>query len=106
MDKPKAYKGKSKSSYRIKGTSLVYPWVATLSQKDREEFFVELLHEVNFALFSNSLEKLRETIEAWQETAEILADKELVTKIKQGEDEVSKGVTIPCKEVEAKLSTK
>jgi predicted nucleotidyltransferase len=106
MGKPKAHRAKSKHSYSVKEPSLeeTYPWVSALSQKDRGEFLMELLDEINEALFSGSLEKVRKTIEAWQETAEILADKELVEGIKQSEDEVSKGATIPCKE--AKLGTK
>lgn len=108
MGKPKFDKGKSKVSYDPCGTSPeeVYPWVANLSQKDKEEFFAELLHAINVALSSGDVENLRETIEAWQETAEVLANKELMAVIKESEEEISIGTTIPCKEAKAKLGTK
>ena len=81
----------------------VYPWMQALSEADRAEFLTELLYATKQASLSGNWGLLEEVIDAWQETAAILADADLVTRLQETQAEIQQGKTSPWNEVKQRL---
>ena len=81
----------------------VYPWLQALSEADRAEFLTELLYATKQASLSGNWGLLEEVIDAWQETAAILADADLVARLQEAQAEIQQGKANPWNEVKQRL---
>ena len=84
----------------------VYPWIKYLSTSEIEEFMKELLEAIRDSTTNGDWRQVEEVIDCWQETAEILSNKEIMQEISEAETQIEKGNTIPWKEVKRRLNTK
>ena len=84
------------------GTS--HDWVECFADHEREELLEELLGSIEAASSSGDWSQIQEVIESWQETAEILSDKQLMTEIREAEEQIRTGETISWAEAKRKLN--
>ena len=73
---------------------LTYPWACHLSAAECDEFLNEL---------SNAT-AVDEVIDAWRETAEILADLETMTDIAESEKQIADGEEVSWDKVKRRLN--
>ncbi len=64
----------------------IYPWVQYLSDEECDDFFEELSNSAK-----DSGAGVAEVIDAWRETAEILADPETMADIAESEKQLANG---------------
>ncbi len=77
-----------------------FDWVHSLSKPERLELFWELV----MAIEKGDANSIKELIESWEETTEIMSDKKLMKELKQAEKEYGAGDIIPWKKVKKELN--
>ena len=78
-------------------------WIDCFADWEREEFREELQKAVDDALSSGNWSEVREVIECWKETAEIVSDKELLAGIGKSSEQIRRGETIRWEDVKKEL---
>jgi hypothetical protein len=76
-----------------------YPWTQGFSEGERQAFLAELLQATRDAAADGNWDAVREVIESWQETAEVLADDELTAQIRAAEESIRRGEGVPWETV-------
>jgi hypothetical protein len=84
----------------------IYPWARHLSDAERDEFFAEWSDATKQATSCGDASIVDEVIEAWQETAEILADSEMMADIRDAEKQIEKGEVASWDAVKQRLHIK
>ncbi len=85
------------------GASALRNWVECLTDRDKEEFLEELLESIENASSNGNWSQITELVECWEETAEILSDKQLMAGIREAQEEIARGETISWEEVSDSL---
>jgi hypothetical protein len=80
-----------------------HSWVSCFTDWEREEFGEELQKAFDDALSSRNWSQVREVIECWKETAEIVSDKELLAGIEKSAEQIRRGETIRWEDVKKEL---
>ena len=69
----------------------VYPWVKDLDGENRALFLIDLVKTVQKVQRTGDIRELKDWVESWEATAEILGDRELKKSLKKGKQEIAKG---------------
>ena len=77
----------------------IYPWVRYLSDAECDEFFEELSNATK-----DNGTGVDEVINAWRETAEILADREMMADIAESEKQLANGEGVSWDRVKERLN--
>ena len=81
----------------------VYPWARSLSDEERDEFFSDLSQATTHAHQNGDGSIVEEVIFARKETAEIVADPEMMADIASAEVDIEKGKVVHWDQVKRKL---
>ena len=71
--------------------SALQDWVECFSDREKEELLQELLESIDGALSSGDWSPVREVVESWEETAEILSDEQLMAEIEEAREDIKEG---------------
>lgn len=80
-----------------------HSWVNCFTDLEKKEFIQELQMAIENVPPGEDWSEVQEIIECWQETAEIVSDKELLTGIKESLEEIRRGETISWEDVKKEL---
>lgn len=83
-----------------------FSWVNVLTKKGKEEFRNELYNAISEAIKTENWSDVEYIIDCWHETAEIMADKSLMRRIKKSREEVKRGETISWADIQKELKSK
>jgi len=79
-------------------------WLKCFTNIEKEELLEELLEAVADSSSSGNWSRIQEVIEAWEETAEILSDEQLMSGIRETEGRLDGGEVIGWEKAKKKLS--
>jgi hypothetical protein len=77
-----------------------FSWVNTLTIKGKKEFKDELYNAISEAIKTENWSDVEYIIDCWHETAEIMADKSLMKRIRKSREEVKQGETISWADIQ------
>ena len=81
-------------------------WLGYFADDERAELLDELLGSIAAASSDGNWLQVREVIQPWKETAEILSDEQLMTEIRTSEEQSRSGETISWETVKNELGLK
>lgn len=84
-------------------SDLTHDWVKCFTDGEREELLEELIGSIAAASSSGDWSQVQEVIDAWEETAEILADEQLMAEIREAEEQSESGEIISWETAKKKL---
>lgn len=83
---------------------VLHDWIECFTDREKEELLQKLLGSIESASSSGDWTQVKEIIESWEETAEILSDEQLMAEIREAEEEIKRGESISWEEAKRKLN--
>jgi len=69
----------------------VYSWIKDLDEENRALFLIDLVKTVQTVQQTADISELKDLVESWEATAEILGDRALKKSLERGKQEIAKG---------------
>jgi len=84
---------------------VTHDWLKCFTNMEKEELLAELLTAIADASSSGNWSRIQAVIEEWEETSEILSDEQLITGIRESEEQIENGEVIAWETAKRKLSS-
>lgn len=80
-----------------------FSWLSVFTKKDKEQFKSELYDAISKAIQTNNWLAVKNIIDSWQETAEIMSDKKMMRNIRKSMRESELGEVSRWEDIQKRL---